>query len=86
MSWMSGSLDEALRILEAATKTCDALVIPFEHTRAWLELGLTKEAKRDTAGACAAYAVVIERWGKANPRSVTADEARARRRALACAP
>jgi serine/threonine-protein kinase len=36
--------------------------------------------------ACAHYAKILERWGHAKPRSVTADEARARSKALACPP
>ncbi len=37
-------------------------------------------------GACAAYAVVLDRWKNAKPRSVTLEEARARSKALECAP
>ena len=47
------------------------------HTQSNLWLGEAREAKRDTAGACQAYAVVLSRWGNAIPRSISADEARA---------
>ena len=65
-------------------KSCHALVIPFEHTRASDALGQALEATGDKPGACAAYKVVLDRWGKAKPRSVTADHARARSTALGC--
>jgi serine/threonine-protein kinase len=54
----------------------------MEHTRALAWLGHARAAKHDTAGACAAYRVVLERWGNAKPRSVTADDVRKRARAL----
>ena len=38
----------------------------------------------DIAAACASYRVVRERWGTARPRSVTAEKALARMKALAC--
>ena len=34
--------------------------------------------------ACAAYAVVLARWGHAKPRSLTAEKASALARALGC--
>jgi serine/threonine-protein kinase len=57
---------------------------PVEHTRAHLWLGLLREAKHDKEGACAAYRVVLARWGKAKPPSVTAAKAAERTRALSC--
>jgi serine/threonine-protein kinase len=81
---LADRVDEALPWLEAATKTCRALELPVLHTRAHLWLGQAREKKGDRAGACAAYGVVLDRWGKAKPRSVTADEARARAKALGC--
>jgi serine/threonine-protein kinase len=48
-------------------------------------LGLALEQKGDTQGACAEYARVLERWGKARPRSLTADEARKHATVLGCA-
>jgi eukaryotic-like serine/threonine-protein kinase len=81
---LAGRVDDALAPLERAAASCLALELPVDHTRAHLWLGRAREAKGDTAGACAAYAVVLGRWGKATPRSVSADEARARTKALAC--
>jgi serine/threonine-protein kinase len=81
---LAGHADDAIRFLEDATKSCRALEHPVLHTRAHDWLGRAREEKGDKAGACAAYRVVIERWGAANPRSVTAEHARERGKALGC--
>src|SRR5205823_6022746 len=70
--------------LETATRHCAALWEPFVHTRAHAWLGEALKAKGDRAGACAAYAVVLARWGSAKPPSVTAQKARSRAAALGC--
>ena len=82
---LAGRNDDALAWLEGAAKSCRALQFPFEHTRAHYALGLAREANGDAKGACAAYQVVVDRWGKARPPSVTAEKAIARTRALSCA-
>jgi serine/threonine-protein kinase len=79
-----GRLDEALTWLGAAARTCRVLEHPVDHVRAHLWLGMAREAKNDKAGACAAYRVVRERWGKAKPRSVTAEKAASLLRAAGC--
>lgn len=84
MFFLGGRNDEAATWLERAAKSCRVLELPIEHTRAHLWLGLAREAKGDKAGACAAYRVVRERWGKAKPRSVTAEKAAERMRAAGC--
>jgi serine/threonine-protein kinase len=58
--------------------------VPFEHTQVQLVLGeaLASAGRRDEA--CAAYRVVLGRWGHARPRSVTADRARTLAQALGC--
>ena len=81
---LAGRIDDALPLLEQAAGSCMALELPVPHTHANLWLGRAREAKGDTAGACKAYAVVLDRWGHATPRSLSADEARARSRALRC--
>lgn len=81
---LGGEIDEATRWLEGATRSCSALSFPLEQTRAHLWLGRAREAGRDRAGACAAYRRVLDRWGRAKPRSVTAEEARARAVKLGC--
>jgi serine/threonine-protein kinase len=79
-----GRIDDAVTTLERASRSCFPLNHPIEHTRAHYELGMALEAKHDVPGACAAYAVVAQRWGKARPRSVTAGRALARMNALRC--
>jgi len=81
---MAGEYAQAIALLEPAVKSCNSLEEPFTTTRAHLWLGQAKEASGDTPGACSAYAEVVRRWGDAKPRSVTAEEAKRRRAALAC--
>jgi serine/threonine-protein kinase len=47
---------------------------------------MAREAKHDTKGACEAYGVVRERWGRGKPKSpsTTAQKALARMAALKC--
>jgi hypothetical protein len=59
---------------------------PMTWMSAQLELGQALEAKGDRPGARAAYERVLERWGKAKPRSLTAERARARQAGLDVAP
>ena len=82
---LAGQPDAAIRHLTKAVATCSAFRHPFAHTQAALHLGEALESKGDTAGACAAYAKVIARWGQAKPRSISAERARARSKVLACA-
>jgi serine/threonine-protein kinase len=83
---LGGRVDDALPMLEKATTNCFVFDHPIEHTRAFYFLGQAREAKGDPVGACTAYAAVQERWGHATPRSVTAEKALARARALHCKP
>lgn len=81
---LTGRTDDAITWLGQATQSCAALQFPFEQTRAFLWLGQAKESKGDTKGACGAYRVVLDRWGQAKPKSVSAEHARARVSALGC--
>jgi eukaryotic-like serine/threonine-protein kinase len=81
---LAGDPGSAIRWLSPFTRSCTRFDHPIEHTRAFLELGRAHEQKGDTKSACAAYQVVIDRWGKAKPRSVTADAARERMKGLGC--
>lgn len=81
---LAGRLDEALLYLRRATASCTALLGPIWHTRGFDYLGQALEAKGDKLGACDAYAVVLQRWGGARPRSITAEHARGRARVLGC--
>jgi serine/threonine-protein kinase len=82
---LAGRVDEAIPWLTHATRTCSVLRFPFEHVRAHLLLGEAQEAKGDQAAACASYDAVVQRWGRARPRSVTAEKAAERETALHCA-
>ncbi|MBK9259463.1 MAG: protein kinase [Polyangiaceae bacterium] len=86
MYLLAGRPDDAITWLDGAARSCAALQFPFEHTRAFLWLGQAKESKGDTKGACGAYQVVLDRWGQAKPKSVSAGQARARVKALGCRP
>ena len=97
VDWSSDSLARALflagrgttarPLLEQRVRRCsDALLAPRAQLRAHLYLGELDEQSGDKISACAHYARVLERWGHARPRSVTADEARAHATKLGCAP
>jgi serine/threonine-protein kinase len=81
---LGGRLDEAQSWLTQATRSCRALTFPVEHVRAHYWLGQASEALGDKPGACGAYRTVVERWGEAKPRSVTADRTRERMQAISC--
>jgi hypothetical protein len=70
--------------LRRGTATCTRLAEPLTSTHGWLDLGTALERRGDRPAACDAYRVVLDRWGRAKPRSVTADRARQRSVALRC--
>jgi eukaryotic-like serine/threonine-protein kinase len=76
--------DEGLSVVENAAARCLTLVRPLQQTQAQWLLGRAREIRDDQAGACAAYRVVLDRWGHARPRSVTAERAAIRARSLRC--
>jgi serine/threonine-protein kinase len=81
---LAGRVDEALPGLERAAANCAAFHNPIETQRYRLLLGRAREARGDTRGACEAYRGVVDRWGAAKPRSMSAEQARARFDALDC--
>jgi serine/threonine-protein kinase len=81
---LGGDAAGAVAPLEKAAAACNTMLEPIAQTRALARLGAAREATGDKSGACKAYSAVLARWGSAKPRSVTADEARARVRALGC--
>lgn len=81
---LAGREKEARTWLENAAKSCDVLEMPFAHTRALYDLGTVLEKAGDKAGACRAYGVVVQRWGRATPKSVTASKARDHQKGLKC--
>ncbi|HWL84352.1 MAG TPA: protein kinase [Polyangiaceae bacterium] len=80
---LAGDAEKAIPYLRSAASACRAIEAPFEHTWAHLHLGMALEQTGDMPGACAAYDVVLKRWGK-EPRSVSAKAARMRHAALHC--
>ena len=82
--WLAGDEDGAAADLEAAARFCLGEGDPFAPARAALLLGEIRESQNNQPAACAAYARVLARWGNARPRSITADKARARSKALGC--
>jgi serine/threonine-protein kinase len=81
---LAGDIENTIAVLRPATALCGALDNPFVQTRAFLSLGEALEHKGDRFGACAAYKIVVNRWGKAKPRSLSADEAKLHIQKLAC--
>jgi serine/threonine protein kinase/tetratricopeptide (TPR) repeat protein len=79
---LAGLFDQALAALGRAGSPCLVLTDPVERTGAQLYLGMALEGTGDKDGARAAYRAVVERWGKANARSVTAEKAKQRLAAL----
>ena len=81
---LAGRPADALPWLKSAAAACNDLFQPFLHARAVLELAQALDQSGDRAGACAAYATLVTKWGDAKPKSVTASAARAGRAALGC--
>jgi serine/threonine-protein kinase len=79
---LGGRPADAIPHLRRMVKSCAAISDPWAWVTASLHLGMALEATGDRDGAAAAYEAVIARWGKAKPRSVSADTARERLRAL----
>jgi serine/threonine-protein kinase len=82
---LAGRVDDAVPHLRRAARSCYGCEYTLSHQTAARMLGEALEQKGDRAGACEAYAEVLAHWGRARPRSVTADEARAHARAIGCA-
>ncbi|WP_394829976.1 hypothetical protein [Pendulispora albinea] len=74
----------AIPLLEKGARACQGLEYASLHVRTHLWLGMANEKAGDVAAACRAYRFVLDRWGHAKPRSVTAREAERRSRALKC--
>ena len=70
--------------LKRAVAACADFDAVLSHTRAALDLGAALEVTGDKPGACDAFGKVLARWGKAKPRSVTADKAREHVRTIGC--
>jgi serine/threonine-protein kinase len=82
--WIAGDLDRAIPLLASAAHSCFGYSHVLEQMHAHHELALALAERGDVEGACASEQVVVERWGNARPRSVTANAARDHMRALGC--
>ncbi len=80
---LAGEAAQAIPLLERAASSCTGPGDVERYGRL-LELGDAYAAAGRTQDACARYAAVLERWGNAKPRSVSADHARAAAKGLAC--
>lgn len=79
---LAGRRSDAIRELRAALGRCDRLTWALDVPRARRLLAQLLEESGDRAGAVAEYRAVAEAWGQARPRSITAERARERLRAL----
>jgi len=70
-----GDFGKAIPLLRRAANTCYVLDEALMPQRATYYLGLALQGQGDDAGARQAYQSVINRWGKAKPRSITAERA-----------
>ncbi|UQA54726.1 protein kinase domain-containing protein [Polyangium aurulentum] len=80
---LAGDPKAALPHLEAAASPCMVLEEPTSHTLNQYRLGVAREAVGDRAGACEAYRVVLDRWGRVKASETARDAAR-RSKALDC--
>ncbi len=80
---LAGDMDRAVPFLEAGAKSCFAVGFPITHTLANLELGQAYHALGRTADACAAFKVVVDRWGRMK-ESRSAREAKTIMSTLGC--
>ncbi len=87
---VAGRADDALPFLREASRSCGMLEgydnFVITRVQARLDLAEVLAQKGDKAGACEWLHKIVAQWGNARPRSVTADKARERVRALGCAP
>ena len=81
---LAGDAASALPYLERGASTCLAFDAPVVDTQAHLQLGDALRITGDIPRACTAYRVVVDRWGSAKPRSISAEQARAHMTELAC--
>ena len=82
--FLAGRAGEATPLLEKGASVCRAFADPIGHTLASYWLGRARQLAGDTPAACKAYALVLARWGRARPRSTTAEDVGLRSRQLSC--
>ena len=82
--FLAGKATDAIPFLERAANACSTRKHPFAIPKARYFLGLALEQTGNVKGACQAYRHLLDVWGTAKPRSVTAELARGRASALHC--
>lgn len=73
---LTGEYERAIPLLRRAANTCNVFDEPLMPMRATYYLGLALQGKGDETGARSAFQQIVDRWGKAKPRSVTAEKAK----------
>jgi serine/threonine-protein kinase len=81
---LGGRPADARPHLERAARHCHAIRQADHIIVAHALLGRALEALGERERACIEYGVVLQHWGQARPRSLTAEDARARAAALGC--
>ena len=81
---LAGKLGVAEERLRLAAQSCEVIDYPIQTSWARLHLAETLEERGDLVEACSQYALLLGRWPKARPRSISADRARARASRLQC--
>jgi serine/threonine-protein kinase len=79
---LAGEIERSRPHLERVARSCGAIADPMVFMHGQLYYGMALERAGETQKARAAYEGVLARWGKARPKSVTADKARERLKAL----
>jgi serine/threonine-protein kinase len=81
---LAGFADRAMSLLRQAAGVCDRMEDPILSIEAWRWLGEALEATKDEAGACSAYAYLVQHWGALSAPFVSATFAKQRMTALHC--
>lgn len=84
MYLLAGRYAEAITHSSQAASDCRILYRPLENTLDHYYLGQAREHSSDKQGACNAYRVVLERWGKAHALIHVVEDTRLRVRKLEC--
>jgi len=84
MFLLTGHPKEALPYLRRTFHSAYGVFYKWMNLRTAIPLGRALEETGDKEGACAAYRLVLERWGDAKPRSTTAEKAKRASLSLGC--
>lgn len=79
---LAGEVERSRPHLERVARSCSALADPMVFMQGQLYYGMALEKAGDAQRAREAYEAILARWGKARPKSLTANKARERLKAL----